>query len=341
MTNPYRSRLIGWLWVLLVSAGAGCQAELPVDRVRVSGHVEATEVRVAPQVGGRVLLLDVEEGQRVETGRLLARLDSADAELALARTKAERDQAVAQLRLLEAGARSEDLRVAEAQVAAAAAEADAAEAGLVAAEADVERFESLVASNSGSRKQRDDAVAARNVARDRARAATERVRAAKEALARLEAGARPEEIAAARAHVAAAAAQIATWEKVIEDATIMSPVSGIVTETLVDVGEMALPRTACVVITDLDRAWANVYVDEPDIPRIRLGQAATLYTDAGGPGIPGTVTYVSPRAEFTPRNVQTAEDRSKLVYRVKVSADNSDGVLKVGMPVEAEIPFAN
>ena len=74
---------------------------------------------------------------------------------------------------------------------------------------------------------------------------------------------------------------------------------------------------------------------------MRIGQAATLFTDAGGPGLDGTVTYIASKAEFTPRNVQTAEDRSKLVYRVKVSVDNAAGTLKAGMPVEAEIPFAD
>jgi HlyD family secretion protein len=80
-------------------------------------------------------------------------------------------------------------------------------------------------------------------------------------------------------------------------------------------------------------------VDEPDVPRIMLGQPATVFTDAGGEGLPGTVTFIASKAEFTPRNVQTAEDRSKLVYRVKISVDNRKGTLKQGMPVEAEIPF--
>jgi HlyD family secretion protein len=93
-------------------------------------------------------------------------------------------------------------------------------------------------------------------------------------------------------------------------------------------------------ISDLDHAWANVYVDEPDIPRLRIGQSATLFTDAGGSAVPGVVSYISEKAEFTPRNVQTAGDRSKLVYRVKVSVDNKNGMLKTGMPVEAEIPYA-
>ncbi len=99
------------------------------------------------------------------------------------------------------------------------------------------------------------------------------------------------------------------------------------------------PRAPVAVLTDLDHAWAEVFVDEPMIPRIKLGQAATVYTDAGGPGLSGKVSYVASKAEFTPRNVQTAEDRSKLVYRVKIAVDNAKGILKQGMPVEAEIPL--
>jgi HlyD family secretion protein len=178
------------------------------------------------------------------------------------------------------------------------------------------------------------------VARDRRQAARARTQAARETLLRLQAGARPEEIAAARARVQAAAAQVAPGEKAIADATITAPVDGIVTHKIADVGELLQPRAPLVVITDLDHAWANVYVDEPSVPRLNVGQPATLFTDAGGAGIAGRVSYISAQAEFTPRNVQTAEDRSKLVYRVKISADNHDGVLKAGMPVEAEIPYA-
>ena len=93
-------------------------------------------------------------------------------------------------------------------------------------------------------------------------------------------------------------------------------------------------------VTDLDHAWANLFVPEPMVPRIKLGQAATVFTDAGGDGLPGKVTFISPQAEFTPRNVQTAEERSKLVYRIKVTVDNRAGVLKPGMPVDAELAAA-
>ena len=120
---------------------------------------------------------------------------------------------------------------------------------------------------------------------------------------------------------------------------LRSPIAGVVTEKLVEVGEMIAPRTPAVVITDLAAAWADVFVPEPVIPRLRLGQQATVLTDAGGSGITGTITYISPKAEFTPRNVQTAEERSKLVYRVRVTVDNKEGVLKQGMPVDAVIPL--
>ena len=104
-----------------------------------------------------------------------------------------------------------------------------------------------------------------------------------------------------------------------------------------DAGEIVNPRAPVVVVTDLDRAWANVYVDEPVVPRLKLGQGIALVTDAQQ-RIDGKITFISPKAEFTPRNVQTAEERTKLVFRIKVTTDNRQGILKSGMPVEAEIP---
>jgi len=316
-----------------------CAPKPPADRVRASGQVEATDVQVAAPVGGRLLELRVGEGDRVKAGDTIARLDTSDAELALARVKAERAQAEAQVRLLLAGPRPQDVRQADAQRATAEADVRAAEVELAAAQVDADRFEALLASNSGSRKQRDDAVARRDVARARAQSARSRVTAAAENVDRLRAGSRREEIDAARARVAAVTAQIAASEKSIADAVVTSPIAGVVSEKLADPGEFLQPRAPVVVVADLDHVWANVYVDEPVVPRLRVGQDATVFTDAGGAGLPGTITYVSSKAEFTPRNVQTAADRSKLVYRIKISVPNTSGTLKVGMPIEADIPF--
>ena len=338
-------RLSGAASVWLVACGAcvisvaACRKPDPTNRVNASGYVEVTEVRVAPEVGGRVVEMMVAEGSRVVAGAVIARLDSEQASLALDRAKAERDQTSAQLRLAQAGPLKEEIQQASAQVDRARAEVVAAEAELASATLDLERFERLLERNAGSRKQRDDAATRREVASARVGAARENEVAARAALARLRLGARPQELDAAKARVAAAEAQIAMLEKTIADATVTVQLPGTVTQKLVDAGEVVAPRAPLVVVSDLEHVWANVFVAEPVVPRLRLGQQAMLHTDAGGAPLPGTISFISPKAEFTPRNVQTAEERSKLVYRVKITADNPQGVLKQGMPVEAEIPL--
>jgi HlyD family secretion protein len=339
-----------WWAVGAAIALAGCQAPEPSNAVRVSGHVEATEIQIAPDVGGRLLELRPAEGDRVAVGDLVARLDARDVELQIVRARAERVAADAQVRFLLKGARPEAVRQARAQTDAAAADtagaaADAAGAAaeLAAGETDLARFEALLAANAGSQKQRDDARARVDVARERVRAAQERVQAARErvqaareAVANLEAGATREEVDAARALVSAADAQIAILEKARADATVVSAAAGIVTARLAETGEIVAPRMPLVVVTDLDHAWANLFVPEPLVPRIMLGQPVTVLTDAGD-RVSGKVAFISPQAEFTPRSVQTSDERAKLVYRIKVSVDNRAGTLKVGMPVDAEL----
>jgi len=325
---------------LLAAAAVACAPAADPNHLRISGHVEATEVRLAPEMGGRVLALNVKEGDRVQVGATILTIDATDLQLQVARAKTEQASAEAQLRLVRASARAEDVRQAEAQVEAAEAELPAARAELAAAEADLARFETLLQKKSGAEKPRDDAATRRDVARARIDAAEKRVAAARATLDRVKAGARREEVAVAASRIATTDAVIASLEDQLKDATLVSPVAGIITEKLAEAGEVVAPRAPVVVITDLDHAWADVYVPEPAVPRITMGQAATLFTDAGGQGIAGTVTYISPKAEFTPRNVQTADERAKLVYRIRISVDNSSGVLKQGMPVDAELALA-
>jgi len=197
----------------------------------------------------------------------------------------------------------------------------------------------LLQANAGSRKQRDDAASRRDVARERVRAAEERLHAARQAVVRLRRWTRPQELEAARARVAMVDAQIASLLENKADAQVFAPADGVVVQRVIDPGEVAAALAPLLVTANLDRPWVNVYVEEPTTPRLRLKQPATIYTDAGGPGITGEVVYISPTAEFTPRNVQTAAERSRLVYRVKIAVSNRDGVLKSGMPVEAELPL--
>ncbi len=240
------------------------------------------------------------------------------------------------MQLLQAGARIEDIEQAEAQAAAAASERVAVDAELASARADEARFEQLVRNRAGSTKQRDDAVTRRELAEARFKAAGDRVNAAKAVVDRLKAGARPEELSAARARVSAISAQIEAFEHDRTEAVIKAPIGGIVSSRLVEPGELVGVGTPLALIVDLDRAWASVYVQEPLVPTLKIDQPATVITDAGD-RIEGRITFISPKAEFTPRNVQTPDERAKLVYRVKVSVDNRRGVLKPGMPVSVDL----
>ena len=334
-----RRFVIPALLTAVLTGTAACRREAPAGPPRASGYVEATDVRVSSRVPGRIERVNVVEGARVNAGDTLVEVSTTEIALAISRVRAERDQAVANLRLLEAGARPEDIRQLEAQAAAAQADREAAEAEVSSARADEARFEQLLRNRAGSQKQRDDAVARRELAEARQKATADRVNAAKATLARARAGARAEEIAGARARVAAVDAQIASLEHDRSEATVVAPMAGIISSRLAEPGEIVAQGTPLLVLIDLDHAWANVYVEEPLVPTLRLDQPATVLTDAGD-RLAGRITFIAPRAEFTPRNVQTAEERAKLVYRVKVTVDNREGILKPGMPVEAEFGAA-
>ncbi|MHB8079738.1 MAG: HlyD family secretion protein, partial [Candidatus Krumholzibacteriia bacterium] len=101
-------------------------------------------------------------------------------------------------------------------------------------------------------------------------------------------------------------------------------------------GELLVPGTVLMVVTDLDHAWLTAWVAEPDLGRLRLGQEAEVFTD-GGERRAGRVTFLASQAEFTPKNVQTRDERVKLVYKVKITLDNGDGLFKPGMPGEARL----
>ena len=290
--------------------------------IRASGHVEATEVRLSTKIAGTVESFPGTEGERVAADQEIARVDATDVRLALTAARAERAQAAAELDLRRAGSRPEDVREAAAQY-------ERAEAERRGAELDLERMEGLLASGSGTPKSRDDARMRRDVAAAARAAAAER-------LARVRAGFRREEVEAARARVEAADARIAQLDQQVADAVVRTPVAGVLTEKLLERGELATRGTALAVVTDIDRPWLTIYLPEPDLGRIRLGQAVEVETDAGQKRT-GRVTFISPQAEFTPKNVQTPDERAKLVFRVKVGVENADGVFKPGMPAEARL----
>jgi HlyD family secretion protein len=190
-------------------------------------------------------------------------------------------------------------------------------------------MQALLDRGSGTTKARDDARTRRDVL-------AARLGAMKQSLARLRAGSRVEEIDASRARVAATEARIAQLEQQLQDAHVTSPLDGVVTEKIAEAGEILQAGAPLVVVTDLRSPWLTVYVTGPDLGRIRLGQEAEVVTD-DGQSRRGTITFIASQAEFTPKNVQTRDERVKLVYKVKVGLDNADGLFKPGMPAEARL----
>jgi HlyD family secretion protein len=307
--------------VLATILAAGCRGGGDGRAIHASGHIEATEVRLAATVGGRLLEVPLEEGDSVATGDLVARLETVDAEHQLAQARAAVDVADARLRLLLAGTRSEDLRRAEDHLAQAQAELDAAVR-------DLKRLEGLADRGSATEKARDDARTRREVS-ERA------VAAARAELDKLVAGPRREEIETARGQRAAAAARVAAISQQITDATVLAPRDGVITDRVAEPGEVLPPGATLAVLTDLGRPWLNVWIDEPSLSHVRLGDRVDVRVDGRAETFAGTVSFVSPIAEFTPKNVQTPEERAKLVFRVKVALDNRDGLFKPGMPADA------
>lgn len=314
------------LLTAVLVALAACGGDLQDPNVLVaSGHVEATDVRLSTKVAGRLQDFGLAEGDTVKAGQEIAHIDTTDIELAVAQARAERQAADADLALRMAGSRKED-------IAAGAAQVTQAEADLAGAQKDLDRMQGLLDRGSGTPKARDDARTRRDVA-------AARVKQARENLTRLKNGSRPEEIASTRARVGVSDARIAQLEQQRMDATIISPTAGVVTEKIAEPGELLQAGAPLCVITDLANAWLTAYIGELDLGRIRIGQKATVVTDDGQTR-EGRITFVASKAEFTPRNVQTRDERVKLVYRIKVGLDNRDGLFKPGMPAEARFRTA-
>lgn len=285
-----------------------------------SGTIECTQAQVAPQVSGYIQTLQFDEGDEVKAGELVFKIDPKDYQLRVAEARAAALVASNQLALVLAGARTEDVEAARAKVQELRAIAEGAEA-------DFNRIEKVFKSGSATQKQYDDA----RTAVEKARAA---VSAAEQNLARLIAGARKEEIEVARSQYELAKAQLAKAEKALADCEVFAPMSGVVTTKVREQGEFVSAGMPVITISKLDEVWLSVYVPEPRLADIKIGQEAYVMVDGHTNLFTGKVTYVSPVAEFTPRNIQTPEERAKLVYKVKITLENKNRILKPGMPAD-------
>ncbi len=295
--------------VLAVSFFLGCNGNSH-DVIEASGTIEGTDINVSVEAAGKVLTVSVDEGSRVQEGDTLLTIDDADYQLQYRQALANLDAGEAQYRLALEGARKEDILQAEVM--------------FKTAEADYQRMKELVASQTITQKQYDDAYA--------------RYISAQQSYEKLFRGLRKEEILAARAHRDQAAAQLDQIAKKIRDCTLRAPVAGTVTLRVVEPGEFVVSSARVFRLTSLDEVDLTIYIPETQLGFVRLGQSAKISIDTyEDKDFEGTVVHISDVAEFTPKNVQTKEERAKLVFGVKIKAKNPDGALKPGLPADARI----
>lgn len=292
--------------------------------VTVSGNIEVTDVEVSFKIPGRVRERLVDEGEMVKAGQVVARLDDEDRRLEVAREELQVEALAANLRELETGFRQEEIAQADAAVRRARAEADRLEA-------DYARQEALFRREVISRRDFDAATAARDASRAQLREAEAR----QELMHR---GPRREQIDAARARLKQARETLDLARTRLSYTTLTAPQGGLVLSKHVEPGEQVAAGTPVITVGDIASTWLRAYIAESDLGRVKVGQKARIRTDTWPDRrYEGTVTFISPEAEFTPKNVQTEKERVKLVYRIKITIPNPQMELKPGMPADAEI----
>lgn len=294
----------------------------PEGDLAASGTVEATDAQLGFQIAGRLVVVAPREGERVAAGAELARLD--DAELL-----ARRDQALAQVAAaralvaeLQAGSRPEEVAQARAGVAAAGERVGDAER-------DVERATLLYGGKAVSREALDKATFGLELARRQREQASEQLRL-------IEAGPRQERIDAARAQLAQAEAVVATLDVALANTRLLAPFAGLVTVRHREPGEIVAPGTPVVTLLDPADRWVRIYVPENRLGKVAIGEPATIRADTfPDKRYAGEVAFIASEAEFTPKNVQTTEERVRLVYAVKVRVvDDAALELKPGLPAD-------
>jgi HlyD family secretion protein len=327
-------RLIPIVILLAAAVAAGfyfyprwAKKPAPTNRLTLSGNIEAHESLVSFKVQGRIVDLPVEEGQQVEQGALLARLEDADFKQKVRIDEAGVTVRESNLALTLAGTRQQEVKASQQSVI--DAQADVAQK-----QADSERAQQLFAKDEISAQDRDLAATALKRAQASLKAAEQRFNESQE-------GSRKEDIAIARANLEQAKANLGLSRIDESYTTLHAPAAGVITVREAELGEVVSPGSPVVTLADIDRIWLRAYIAETDLGRIHWGQEVSITTDTyPGKQYRGRISFISPDAEFTPKSVQTYKERVTLVYRIKIDIDNPNHELKPGMPADAHIELA-
>jgi len=299
----------------------------PSAAFSLSGNVDVHQVELAFRVSGRISAVKVQEGDKVGAGQVLAELDPVPFRTDVDSAKADLAQAQAQLDKTRRGFRVEEVAQARANAAQRAADLENAQVTL-------RRQQQLVAAGLVTHQQIDDAQA-------RVHMSEAALAASREQLALELRGSRIEDIEAQEATVASAQARLEKAQTALADATLLAPSEGIISVRARELGAIVQAGQTVYTLTLNEPVWIRAYVSQPRLGRIKPGMPVKVTIDSmPGRQYDGTVGFISPQAEFTPKTVQTEQVRDDLVYRIRVIASDPDNVFRQGMPVTVLIAAA-
>jgi HlyD family secretion protein len=328
MNKRARIAVIGAVLLLALAGYAGWnawQANHDGTALTLYGNVDIREVELAFRVAGRLQEMEVDEGDRIRRGQRLAALDPQPYRDALAMAEARVEARQANLDKLRAGSRPQEIQQARAAV-------REAEAAFANAERDFRRQRDLLESGGSSQKVLDAAQARRDETAARLASAREALEVALE-------GPRSEDIAAAEAELGIALAEREQARTKLDDTELAAPSEGTILARVREPGAM-LQQGAPVYTLSLDTpVYVRAYASEPDLGKLVPGATVFVTTDSHDRRYRGQIGFVSPRAEFTPRSVETTELRTDLVYRLRIVIAEADDGLRQGMPVTVQLPL--
>jgi HlyD family secretion protein len=290
----------------------------------VSGTVEAREVDISPRLAGRIEAIYADEGDHIKKGSLLLQMDDQQLKIQVERAISAQKAANETLRDLEAGARKEE-------VASAVASLEAAEATYKKSFDDLKRAEELFKEGAASK----DFLERASLQLDTTKTNRDM---AKEKLDLLKAGARINVVESAKYAVQQAQHSVDELMFIKTDSRTFSPIDGIITLRSAEPGEVIAPGTPVLTVINPADCYVRIYISEKVLGQVSIGQEIEVFTDSfPDKAFKGKLTYISSEAEFTPRNIQTQDERVKLVYAAKVTIKNDDLMFKPGMPVDVKI----
>lgn len=308
--------------IILAYLFSGCGSDSYENELSATGTIESINITISSKTAGEINEMRFSEGQRISKGDTLLLIDNESLTIQLAQAEAAVEMSQAQLDMLKAGARSEDVKQAESLL-------KQAELNRVQAESDFNRTKNLFESGSVSKKQMEDV-------QTRFEVAQAQFFSAEENMGKIKNLARPEEVRQYSARLRQAVSNKNLIEKNIRDSYIISPASGFIVEKYFEEGETVSSMSSLLKIADLSKVELYIYIPETELGKINFGNKAEVYVDSyPGKAFEGKVVYISPEAEFTPKNIQTKDERTKLVFAVKIELQNPDYKLKPGMPADA------